>query len=169
MEKDTGTEKMIGMPFMRRPHIARGNWIMRGAWAATFLENNTTLFEGYPHDERVNEINRELAQWVFIFMSALNCVNVRRLEERPSEQLQKARARRGKLPLFSTWTLELDLENRVASREDLGGTHASPRLHLRRGHARQYAPAKWCWVQPAVVGRSHGIIHKDYAVRQPGS
>lgn len=97
-----------------------------------------------------------------IFLSALNCTNVRRVEHKPDDKLQKARAKRGKMPLFSFWTLELDL-SRPESSESLGGTHASPRLHLRRGHARQYAPGKYTWVQPCVVGnKSLGIIHKDY-------
>ncbi len=49
---------------------------------------------------------------------------------------------------------------------NFGGTHASPRLHLRRGHPRQYAPGKYCWVQPCVVGnKAAGMVHKDYAIK----
>lgn len=102
---------------------------------------------------------------VSAFLSAINCSNVRRIEHAPPEKMQKARAKRGKKPLFSFWTLELDTERR---NEDghVGGTHASPRLHLRRGHARQYAKGKWCWVQPCVVGnKAAGIVHKDYSIR----
>lgn len=100
------------------------------------------------------------------FCSAINCCNVTRTEHRPSEKLQKARAKRGKAPLFSYWTLDLDLGKRKEVGADLGGTHASPRVHLRRGHPRQYAPGKYCWVQPCVVGnKAAGMVHKDYAVR----
>lgn len=102
--------------------------------------------------------------FVRAFLSALNCTNVRRVEHKPDAKLQKARAKRGKQPLFSYWTLELDL-SRPESSERLGGTHASPRLHLRRGHPRQYAAGKWTWVQPCVVGnKAAGMIHKDYAL-----
>lgn len=97
------------------------------------------------------------------FLNFLNCKNVSRTEHKPPEQLAKARKKRGKQPLFSYWTLDLDKETKHRT-ESLGGTHSSPRLHLRRGHPRQYAPEKWCWVQPCVVGRKEaGLVHKDYA------
>lgn len=100
------------------------------------------------------------------FIGLLNCSNINRIEHKPSEKLQKARAKRGKKPLFSYWTLEIDLPKSRAVGEDYGGTHASPRLHLRRGHPRQYAPGKWCWVQPHVVGnKAAGMVHKDYAAK----
>jgi hypothetical protein len=99
------------------------------------------------------------------FLSALNCININRIEHKPSEKLQKARAKRGKQPLFSYWTLEIDLPKSRAAGEDYGGTHASPRVHLRRGHPRKYAPGKYCWVQPHVVGnKAAGMVHKDYSV-----
>lgn len=102
------------------------------------------------------------------FLSALNCSNVNRVEHKPPEKLQKVRAKRGKKPLFSYWTLEIDLPKSRAAGEDYGGTHASPRLHLRRGHPRQYALGKYCWVQPHVVGsKAAGMVHKDYAARYP--
>jgi hypothetical protein len=95
-----------------------------------------------------------------IFLQALRCVNVERKRVTPPPKLQAARARRGKLPLFSYWTLELRPH---AEAEQLGGTHSSPRLHLRRGHCREYALGKWCWVQPHVVGnKALGMVHKDY-------
>lgn len=95
------------------------------------------------------------------FLTAMNCSNVRKVETLQPEKLQKARAKRGKKPLFSYWTLELKQDR--AEGESLGGTHSSPRLHLRRGHPRQYAPNKWTWVQPCVVGnKSLGMVHKDY-------
>lgn len=99
------------------------------------------------------------------FLSAMHCGNIKKIENTPSDKIQKARAKRGKKPLFSYWTLELDLPKSKEVGADLGGTHASPRLHLRRGHPRQYAPGKYCWVQPCVVGNKKlGMIHKDYAV-----
>lgn len=100
------------------------------------------------------------------FLQAINCSNINRVEHKPSEKLKKARAKRGKQPLFSYWTLEIDLSKSRAAGENYGGTHAAPRLHLRRGHPRQYAPGKYCWVQPCVVGnKAAGMVHKDYAAR----
>lgn len=103
-----------------------------------------------------------------IFLTALNCSNVRQVEHLPDEKLKRARKKRGKLPLFSFWTLELDL-TKGRSNAHGDGTHASPRVHLRRGHARQYAPGKWTWVQPCAVGSvAAGIVHKEYALKPGG-
>lgn len=103
----------------------------------------------------------EYVEIVGCFLSALNCSNIRRIENKQPEKLQKARASRGKKPLFSYWTLELKQERTEG--DPLGGTHAAPRLHLRRGHPRQYAEGKWTWVQPCVVGnKAAGMVHKDY-------
>jgi len=103
--------------------------------------------------------------WLGNFLTLLNCSNVSRQEHHPSGQLQKARTRRGKLPLFSYWTLNLDVTSSERT-DDCGGTHASPRLHLRRGHTRQHRPGKWCWINPHAVGNKRlGIVHKDYAMR----
>jgi hypothetical protein len=46
-----------------------------------------------------------------------------------------------------------------------GGTHASPRLHWRRGHIRHLAE-KTTWVRPTLVGADDGgsVIH-DYRVK----
>lgn len=101
---------------------------------------------------------------VFRFLSALHCSNVTRENHAPSEKLQRSRARRGKRPLFSYWTLNV-LHGGGIGGGSRGGTHASPRVHLRRGHPRQYAPGKWTWVQPHAVGNpAAGVVHKDYAL-----
>jgi len=96
------------------------------------------------------------------YLMALNCNNIERIEHRPDEKLQRRRAKRGKKPLHSYWTLHI----RQSSAQSCGdGTQASPRIHLRRGHARQYKPGKFTWVQPCVVrGQSPGIVEKDYAL-----
>jgi hypothetical protein len=104
-----------------------------------------------------------ISMWIGHFLSALHCTNIHRHEERPPEALQKARKKRGKQPLFSTWTLDLMLPKQDRDQNHHGGTHASPRLHLRRGHPRQYANGKWIWIKEHVVGnKSLGMVHKDY-------
>ena len=109
------------------------------------------------------ETHRVIGSIVCRFLSALNCTNVRRLEERPPEALNKARVRRGKQPLFSTWTLSINIPKERRDSSALGGSHASPRVHLRRGHPREYKPGMWTWVQPCAVGaKENGMIHKDY-------
>lgn len=52
----------------------------------------------------------------------------------------------------------------VAAR--LGGSHASPRWHLRRGHWRQLADGRRVFVRECAVGdASRGGVVKDYHVR----
>lgn len=93
---------------------------------------------------------------------ALQCNNVVAIENKPS-RVASMLAKSKKKPLFSTWTLHLKQGN--GESRNLGGTHSPPRLHLRRGHIREYKPGKYTWVQACVVGRKElGIIHKDYAV-----
>lgn len=46
-----------------------------------------------------------------------------------------------------------------------GGTHASPRLHDRRGHWRNMKSGKRVWVRNCKVGdASKGVVFKDYEV-----
>lgn len=101
-------------------------------------------------------------------LTAMNCVNIERVEHHPPTKLQAARARRGRQPLFSYWTLNLADSNRSCGNS--GGSHASPRLHLRRGHPRRLASGSYCWVQPHVVGnKSLGMVHKDYSMAAKSS
>ena len=99
------------------------------------------------------------------FLSAMNCINVKKVKNYPPEKLQKKRIKNSKQPLFSYWTLHLKIPNDSRNNGSGGdGSHASPRLHLRRGHPREYKPGKWTWVQPCVVGnKKNGIVMKDYA------
>ena len=79
------------------------------------------------------------------------------------EQQGKKREAKGKVPFFTYKVLTLKPSKR-SSGEGLGGTHASPRVHLRRGHIRRL-PDKRIWVNGCVVGdKSKGMVVKDYAV-----
>lgn len=50
--------------------------------------------------------------------------------------------------------------------ESIGGTHRSPREHLRRGHIRRLATGVKIWVNAAVINAGIGAkIHKTYAVK----
>jgi len=98
------------------------------------------------------------------FIMALNCVNTKGVEHPAPKLINQKRAAKGKQPLFSFWTLHLSAQA-ANDGPPLGGTHASPRLHLRRGHIRQYSPGKYTWVEACVVGNKQaGIVMKDYAL-----
>lgn len=106
----------------------------------------------------------QAANTMAMFVMALNCVNTTRVEHPAPKFMNQKRAEKGKQPLFSFWTLHLPGPT-ASDAPPLGGTHASPRLHLRRGHIRQYSPGKCTWVNACVVGnKSSGMVTKDYAM-----
>lgn len=67
----------------------------------------------------------------------------------------------GKIPTYDWHTVVIEA---VAPRsEHAGGTHASPRLHDRRGHLRRLRNGKNVWVKACKVGdASRGVIFHDY-------
>lgn len=134
-------------------------WVYLFASDAPNLTPDSSTLVVFPKDGRGSFYY--YTKCVAAFLSALHCTNIRRQQHEPDAKLQKARAKRGKKPLFSYWTLELN--NRQEGTGTAGGTHSSPRVHLRRGHPRQYTPGKWTWVQPCAVGnRANGLVNKDY-------
>lgn len=102
--------------------------------------------------------------------AVLNCSNIEPRTIKPPERINKKRLQRGRLPLFEYKILEVKQNQGSTNTPGLGGTHASPRLHLRRGHIRRLpgTSGKTTWVQSCLVGDSKkGIIKKDYKVNTP--
>lgn len=143
-----------------RQRTTKPHWIYQWAhWLAIDRETNEItnyLYpQGYAGDARVPLFT------VLSGFSAMQCDNVEVVEHRPKKSI--LHAGKSKAPLVSTWTLHIT--GKKSDGEPLGGTHASPRVHLRRGHRRQYAPGKYTWVQPCVVGKKElGVVHKDYVL-----
>jgi hypothetical protein len=95
-----------------------------------------------------------------LFLRVLNCVNVKTETVEAPAALNKKRLRNGKPPIYSYKTLVL--RPSAAQRLDHGGTHESPRVHLRRGHIKHRKTGDFWW-QPHVVGdRARGAVMKDY-------
>jgi len=83
--------------------------------------------------------------------------------EGASEAVNLRRERDGKKPIFEYRVLTLAPAEQI--RAALGGTHASPRLHWRRGHLRTLPTERIVPVKPCLVGAvEHGCIVKDYAI-----
>ena len=77
-----------------------------------------------------------------------------------SKRLQE----KGKPPLFDWHTVKIEPPKPKTDHQ--GGTHASPRLHDRRGHIRRLPNGKTCWVKACKVGdASKGVVFKDYEVK----
>jgi hypothetical protein len=107
---------------------------------------------------------RPMVNFVYIACDAMNKSNAELIESPPSKT-KKIMASRKSKKLFSTWTVIINT-SRYKKSEAKGGTHASPRMHTRRGHKREYSPGKYTWVNPCVVkGSTDGMIFKDYRVK----
>lgn len=85
----------------------------------------------------------------------------------PNAKANRSRKIRGKAPLFTYKTLVIGAaKKRIGTG---GGTHASPRSHLRRGFYRTSKNGTRHWVKATMVkGDTPGFVHKDYRVEQQG-
>lgn len=78
--------------------------------------------------------------------------------------INQKRAKKGKPPLIYDWHT-VKIEPPKQKENSMGGTHASPRQHQRRGHWRNHQNGKRIWVRDCLVGdASKGAIFKDYEV-----
>lgn len=93
---------------------------------------------------------------------ALSCINVTTsIIQQERKGLNARRISRGQVPFYETKILSLKVP--LKSTHSLGGgTHSSPRQHLRRGHIRRLSNGN-IWVNSHLVG-SHGFISKRYSV-----
>ena len=61
--------------------------------------------------------------------------------------------------------VRIDPAKLIARGPHLGGTHATPRWHIRRGHWRNLADGRRVFVRECEVGdKSRGGVVKDYEV-----
>lgn len=73
------------------------------------------------------------------------------------------RVAKGKKPLFEWKVIEVSGVQQPPPTEPTGRTHASPRLHKRRGHVRRYKNGKVLWIKEMMVGKiEFGYIHHSY-------
>ena len=111
-------------------------------------------------------------------LTLLNCVNVKtekHVPHPPDSRIQKARQRRGKLPLVSYHTLKINLGENLSHDASGNGDGYTNRIHLCRGHFKRYTEENplfgkytglWWW-QPSVRGRNReGVVCKDYELNQ---
>lgn len=70
-----------------------------------------------------------------------------------------------------TWhQITIDLERARAKHAALGGTHAPPRWHIRRGHWRRLAGGRRIFIRQCQVGDpARGGVVKDYIVKGPST
>lgn len=114
-------------------------------------------------DELVPAVKGNLRGAVILtgrFLAVLNCVNVTTETIESPKALNGKRSKSGRVPIYSYKVLVL----RGKRKESIpgGGTHESPRVHLRRGHFKNRKTGQFWW-QPCAVGdRKRGVVMKSY-------
>ena len=102
--------------------------------------------------------------WSIIqLVAALSCTNI--ATERFCSYPRALRRKSNKKKLIFEYHVLTIKPGKKQPAQTQGGSHASPRVHLRRGHRREYRLGAFTWVQPCVVGSKElGVVHKDYQV-----
>ncbi len=107
--------------------------------------------------------------WPYVYFYTAVCQiltnhNVTTEDIEPDAKAARSRRIRGKAPLYTYKTLTIGAPKaRQVVRG--GGTHASPRSHLRRGFYRTSPKGVRHWVNATMVmGETPGFVHKDYQV-----
>lgn len=102
---------------------------------------------------------------VLELVEALSCSNVSH-EALPVRPLNKAAARRGALPFDEYRVLVVNAPGAGSGGIDGGGTHRSPREHLRRGHIRRLQSGRRIWIQSTIVNAgAAGKITSTYQIK----
>jgi hypothetical protein len=105
-----------------------------------------------------NDFVRENCELLLLFLNTLACSNVAIEASIPSKQ---PKASKGALP-FDIYHV-LSVRSSSEGGQDHGGTHRSPREHLRRGHIRRLSTGKKIWINAVVVNAGAGAsVLKDY-------
>lgn len=102
---------------------------------------------------------------VLELIEAMSCSNVTH-EAIPTPKQNKSSIKRGSLP-FDEYRVLVVKNARNKDCQTQGGTHGSPREHLRRGHIRILQTGKRIWINSCVVNAGiGGRIDKSYDMRR---
>ena len=100
------------------------------------------------------------------FLDLLGQKAVEAHQPKPKRSLiNDKRKAKNKFPSMFDWHTVV-LQPAESKGAALGGHHASPRQHERRGHWRKHPSGRQVWVKSCKVGdASKGVIFKDYKVK----
>jgi hypothetical protein len=116
-------------------------------------------------EEATPEVIRGLLATVGAWLLSLSPGAVAYAPKARKSLINSKRAAKGKSPALFDWhTVEVSPPTLKSDHQ--GGTHASPRLHDRRGHWRTIKKTgKRVWVRNCKVGdASKGVVFKDYKI-----
>lgn len=129
-----------------------------------FIEGDQIRYGAVNDDEPVD---KELAELMLAQVGVWYGLMDRRIEAYVSTVrdtfTNRRKMQQGKAPTFD-WTT-VYIEPAKPRSDSKGGTHASPRLHDRRGHLRRLPSGKNVWIKSCKVGdASKGAIFHDYKI-----
>jgi hypothetical protein len=147
---------------------------MREGGLLVVLPLGSAAYTAYPPAERERRAVRDCADEIFAILHTMVALSIDkgRYETLPAPtKLNKKRAKKNRVPLYEYKILDIvaDILHAQPSqpKPHQGGTHASPRMHKRRGHVRRLRSGKTTWVRNAIVGKpGTGAVEKDYAVHE---
>ena len=102
------------------------------------------------------------------FLNVLQCGNVH-VEKSGGSTVRRSMATRKALPFDDYHILTIESPKAAASDGGHGGSHRSPREHLRRGHIRRLEDGRKLWINATVVNAGvGGKVSKDYRIAGGG-
>lgn len=152
-----GEAKMSNKEFLAEPFVVLPEFHEQMAFAFGSKAKATANILLNAHDE---------VSMMIQACSVLNCDNVTTADIKAEAVMNRTRTSIGKQPFFSYKILQLNSESQphgtVAGKQN---SHASPRMHLRRGHLRRLEN-KTIWIKHTMVnaGSKLGAVVKDYRV-----
>lgn len=128
--------------------------------------------------KRESEIIGAATMVAFTTLTMLNCENIDTVEHHAPELFQRSRTRKGKLPLVSYRTVQVNMEKTprgigANSLPEVDG-EGKVRLHQKRGHMKDYRKGKglfgrykglWYWGPTLAGSGSEGVVVSDYEVK----
>ena len=141
----------------------------RTKWQVHMVESTSCLdlLASMPPEQYDMEANHNLKVGMDVileFCLTVNCENVEQVSLPAPKLLNRKRLEKGRESFYSYRILAIPGHNTQGTTG--AGSHASPRLHLRRGHLRRLATGKVTWVRHTMVGSvDKGVVEKTYAVR----
>ncbi len=113
------------------------------------------------------QVTRGLLATVGAWLRSLSPSSVAYTATARKSLINSKRAAKGKGPILFDWRT-VNVEPAKPKGDHQGGTHASPRLHDRRGHWRTIKKTgKRVWVRNCKVGdASKGVVFHDYAIKE---
>jgi hypothetical protein len=155
-----GTDPEVGIKVSAGVRVGTGDPEALGDFTYA-IHNGQIMFRVncMPNEQNVQMVMRILALWYGALAQGGEGHRPEVKQNFTSRRLQA----KGKPPQFDWHTVKI--EPPKPKTECQGGTHATPRLHDRRGHVRRMPSGKTCWVKACKVGdASKGVVFKDYEV-----